>query len=148
CAWRPTFLFLFSRTRVGCCRSVPAGNRKERPTMPSMLPRSPHLRKLIALCVLFLSSPATPAAPERVPLLFDSAIGSEIDEPFALALILGSPEVELRGVTTVTGNPQQRAMMLCRFLPMTGRRHTPVAAGAEPQPPREITGQYQYYYHP
>jgi inosine-uridine nucleoside N-ribohydrolase len=31
---------------------------------------------------------------------------------------------------------------------MTGRRHTPVAAGAEPQPAAEIRGQYQYYYHP
>src|SRR5262249_11482703 len=45
---------------------------------------------------------------------------------------------------------QTRALMACRFLTMTGRRHTPVAAGASPQPPQEIvrTGQYRYYYHP
>src|SRR4029079_9316790 len=70
------------------------------------------------------------------------------DNPFALALILASPELELRGVTTVSGNTQQRAMMLCRFFTMTGRRHTQVAVGADPQPARPITSQYQYYYHP
>src|SRR5437660_787527 len=88
------------------------------------------------------------APPPKVPVLLDTDIGSGIDDAFALALILGSPEFELRGVTTVSGNTQQRAMMLCRFLTMTGRRHTPVAVGADPQPPGELGGQYQYYYHP
>jgi len=86
--------------------------------------------------------------PERVPVILDTDIGSDIDDAFALALLLASPEVELRGVTTVGKETQTRALMLCRFLTMTGRRHTPVAAGAAPQPARPITGQYQYYYHP
>jgi inosine-uridine nucleoside N-ribohydrolase len=85
---------------------------------------------------------------EKKPILLDTDIGSNIDDAFALALILASPELDLRGVTTVSGNTQQRAMMLCRFLTMTGRRHTAVAVGAEPQPKQEIRGQYQYYYHP
>src|SRR5262249_53714240 len=41
-----------------------------------------------------------------------------------------------------------RAMMLCRFLTMTGRRQVAVAEGAGAQPARPITDQYQYYYHP
>src|SRR5438105_1860090 len=89
-------------------------------------------------------------AREKVPLLWDTDLGSDIDDAFALALILASPELDLRGVTTVSGDAQVRALMACRFLTMTGRRHTPVAAGSAPQPPREIsaTGQYRYYYHP
>ena len=87
-------------------------------------------------------------AVERVPVLLDTDLGSDVGDAFALALILASPELELRGVTAVGGNTQQRALMLCRFLTMTGRRHTPVAAGADPQPPRDLGGQYQYYYHP
>jgi inosine-uridine nucleoside N-ribohydrolase len=86
--------------------------------------------------------------PERVPVLLDTDIGSDIDDAFALALLLASPEVELSGVTTVGKDTQTRALMLCRFLTMTGRRHTAVAAGAAPQPGRPITGQYQYFYHP
>ncbi len=40
--------------------------------------------------------------------------------------------------------------MACRFLTMTGRRHTAVAAGNPPQSLREISpnGLYRYYYHP
>jgi inosine-uridine nucleoside N-ribohydrolase len=83
-----------------------------------------------------------------VPLVLDTDIGSDIDDAFALALILASPEVELRGVTMVGTDTQVRALLTCRFLTMTGRRHTPVAAGADPQPARPIMGQYQYYYHP
>src|SRR5689334_21078067 len=95
----------------------------------------------LAGCILLAALMTLPAeargAPlTKVPIILDTDIGSGIDDAFALALILGSPEFELRGVTTVSGNTQQRAMMLCRFLTMTGRRHTPVAAGAEPQPPR------------
>lgn len=104
------------------------------------------MRYVICLLLPVLSAFAAPL--ERVPILLDTDIGSEIDDSFALALILGSHELDLRGVTTVSGNTQQRAMMLCRFLTMTGRRNTQVAVGAEPQPTCEIKGMYQYYYHP
>jgi purine nucleosidase len=85
---------------------------------------------------------------ERIPVLLDTDIGTDIDDAFALALILASPELDLRGVTAVGSTPMVRALMLCRFLTMTGRRHTPVAAGSLPQPERPIQGMYQYYYHP
>ncbi|HMF16215.1 MAG TPA: nucleoside hydrolase [Gemmataceae bacterium] len=85
---------------------------------------------------------------ERIPVLLDTDIGTDIDDAFALALILASPELELRGVTAVGSTPMVRALMLCRFLTMTGRRHTPVAAGGLPQPERPIKGMHQYYYHP
>jgi inosine-uridine nucleoside N-ribohydrolase len=110
------------------------------------------VRQVIAfsvLAVLMMEPADTHAAlPQKVPVLLDTDLGSDVDEAFALALILGSPELELRGVTTVSGDTNVRALMACRFLTMTGRRHTPVAAGAAPQPAREIRGQYQYYYHP
>lgn len=104
----------------------------------------------LIVLVLTLSLPATAGAapPERVPILFDTDFGSDVDEGLALALILGSPELDLRGVTTVSGDTNARALMVCRFLTMTGRRHTPVASGATPQPPAEIKELFQYYYHP
>jgi inosine-uridine nucleoside N-ribohydrolase len=89
-------------------------------------------------------------AQEKQPILWDTDIGSDVEDSFALALILASPELELRGVSTVSGDTQVRALMACRFLTMTGRRHTAVAAGMAPQPKGEIspTGLYRYYYHP
>lgn len=103
---------------------------------------------LLFAALLTTSSFAQVPAVERTPILFDTDIGTNIDDPFALALILASPELDLRGATTVSGKTEQRAMMLCRFFTMTGRRHTPVAVGADPQPERAIGSQYQYYYHP
>ncbi len=99
--------------------------------------------------VLVVLLPAVlPAQAPRQPVLLDSDIGCDIDDAFALALVLASPELDLRGVTTVGADTRQRAWMLCRFLTMTGRRHTPVAAGSGEQPPRPLGKQYQYYYHP
>jgi inosine-uridine nucleoside N-ribohydrolase len=109
------------------------------------------VRSLILTPVaLALAVPALAQAPaiEKTPILLDTDAGSDVDDAFALALILASPELDLRGVTTVGSDPQTRALLLCRFLTMTGRRHVQVAAGSEPQPKRPIRGQYQYYYHP
>ncbi|HYT93753.1 MAG TPA: nucleoside hydrolase [Gemmataceae bacterium] len=113
------------------------------------------VRLFITACLLgslWLAAPplAAQEPSARMPVLLDTDLGSDIGDAFALALILASPELDLRGVTTVSGETQTRALMACRFLTMTGRRHTAVAAGAAPQPPQEIvrTGQYRYYYHP
>ena len=84
----------------------------------------------------------------RAAILLDTDIGTDIDDSFALALILASPELDLRGVTTVSGDTQKRAMMLCRFMTMTGRRHASIAVGGQPQPAQAIASQHQYYYHP
>jgi inosine-uridine nucleoside N-ribohydrolase len=108
----------------------------------------PWRSSLLLFCTLALPATLFGQAPARIPILVDTDIGSDIDDAFAIGFILGSQELEVRGVTTVAGNTQQRAMMLCRFFTMTGRRHLAVAAGADPQPARSITGQHQYYYHP
>jgi inosine-uridine nucleoside N-ribohydrolase len=107
---------------------------------------------LVACCVLCASAlaGASASAQERRPIVLDTDLGSDLGDAVALALALASPELDLRGVTTVGGDTQVRALMACRFLTMTGRRHIPVAAGAAPQPERAIsaTGAYRYYYHP
>jgi inosine-uridine nucleoside N-ribohydrolase len=87
-------------------------------------------------------------AVEKTPILLDTDIGNDVDDALALALILASPELDLRGITTSGTDPQMRALLLCRFLTMTGRRHTQVAAGSEAEGQRPMRGQYQYYYHP
>jgi inosine-uridine nucleoside N-ribohydrolase len=87
-------------------------------------------------------------ASKPIPVLLDTDIGTDIDDAFALALVLASPELDLRGVTTVGSDPGTRALMVCRFLTAVDRRDIPVAAGAAPQPAEEIKGQYQYRNHP
>jgi len=42
-------------------------------------------------------------------LVLDTDIGSDVDDLLALAMILGSPELSLRAVTTVYGDTALRA---------------------------------------
>jgi inosine-uridine nucleoside N-ribohydrolase len=73
--------------------------------------------------------PADNAPTTKIPILFDFDIGDDIDDTFALATILASPELDLRGVTTVGEDSYKRAQMACRFLTAVGSGKIPVAAG-------------------
>ena len=42
-------------------------------------------------------------------VILDTDLGDDIDDAFALALLLRSPEVELKGVVTVYGQTERRA---------------------------------------
>lgn len=85
---------------------------------------------------------------KTIPIILDTDLGTDIDDAFALALVLASPELELRGVTTVGKQAEDRAWMVCRFLAQTGRRTIPVAAGGEPSASEGIDWQIQYRRHP
>ena len=62
-------------------------------------------------------------------MILDTDIGDDIDDAFALALILRSPELRLLGVTTTFGDTELRAQLLDRYLEAVDRTDIPVAAG-------------------
>jgi inosine-uridine nucleoside N-ribohydrolase len=72
------------------------------------------------------------------PLLIDCDPGH--DDAIALLLALGSPEVELLGVTTVHGNQtlEKTTANALRVLELAGRGDVPVAAGADRPLIREL----------
>jgi purine nucleosidase len=72
-------------------------------------------------------SAETVATPQMV--ILDTDIGDDIDDAFALALLLSRPEVQLLGVTTTWGDTDLRARLVARFLAETGHADIPVAAG-------------------
>lgn len=86
--------------------------------------------------------------PRKTPVIVDTDIGSYADDPFALGVLLASPECDLCGITTVGSQADDRAWLVCRFLTQSGRSGVPVAAGAEPQPKSEFDWQIQYRRHP
>ncbi len=63
-------------------------------------------------------------------VILDTDIGTDVDDCLALALILGSPELELVGVTTVYGDVDLRARMTRRLLSLHGTHGVPVLRGA------------------
>jgi len=56
-----------------------------------------------------------------VKVILDTDIGSDIDDAVCLAYLLAKPECELLGVTTVTGQPVERAMMASALCKVAGR---------------------------
>lgn len=67
---------------------------------------------------------------ERIPVLFDTDIGTDIDDVMCLTYLLHQPRCELVGVTTVTGEPQQRAMLVDALCQAAGRDRVPIHSGS------------------
>jgi purine nucleosidase len=91
------------------------------------------LLPLAAICLIAVSLGAA-AVPRPVPVLLDTDIGTDIDDAFALALILRSPDLDLLAVTTVSGDTAARARLAAKMLWVDGRRSVPVAAGVPGHP--------------
>ena len=67
---------------------------------------------------------------ERTRILFDTDIGSDVDDAVALGLILAcAEELELVGVTTVAGDTELRARIAARLLGLRGATEVPVFEG-------------------
>jgi len=66
---------------------------------------------------------------ETVKVLFDTDIGSDIDDAVALAYLLRQRRCELLGVTTATGEPDKRAEMVSAVCRNVGRDDVPIHAG-------------------
>jgi purine nucleosidase len=65
-----------------------------------------------------------------VPLLLDTDIGTDVDDAIALALAIRHPQIDLRAVTTVTGDASLRARIGAKLLRIAGRDDVEVAAGS------------------
>ena len=86
-------------------------------------------------------SAASTAGPQLA--ILDTDIGDDIDDAFALALALKSPELKLLGITTEFGDTELRARLVDRYLAAVGRTDIPVAAG-KPTPHSNVFTQTAY----
>ena len=98
---------------------------------------------LFVAAVLFIArggaavAPASNSAPQftaqREKVIIDTDIGDDIDDAFAVALALRSPEIQILGVTTTSGDTATRAKLVDRLLGEAGRTDIPVAIGIPTQ---------------
>ncbi len=101
---------------------------------------------LVALPVCSAQAPPPPPVNHKAPpekVILDTDIGDDIDDAFAVALALRSPELQILGITTTFGDTETRAKLLDRFLAEAGRSDIPVAAGI-PSPPKSNFTQRRY----
>ncbi len=83
---------------------------------------------LFFFLTLFLS--VVSAAPKQKVIL-DCDLAGDIDDAFALALVLTSPEFDVLGIVMDHGLTSRRADVACRMLFETGREDIPVVVGRQ-----------------
>ena len=83
------------------------------------------------LCFVLLMASGASWAQGRPPekIIIDTDIGDDVDDAFALALAVRSPELQVLGVMTTFGDTEARAKIVDRFLGEVGRAEIPVFAG-------------------
>ncbi|MEV4172916.1 nucleoside hydrolase [Nonomuraea sp. NPDC049709] len=69
-------------------------------------------------------------APSTMRVIFDTDIGTDVDDALALAVLLGSPEVDLIGCTTVYGDTLLRARLAKRLARLANRTMTALPGAA------------------
>lgn len=92
---------------------------------------------MIVLCLLAAGSKyarAQKSVPAPQKVILDTDIGDDIDDAYALALVLTSPELKLLGVTTAWGDTGLRAQLVDGLLCETGQQNIPVFAGVATKP--------------
>lgn len=67
---------------------------------------------------------------KRIPVILDTDIGDDIDDTWALGMILRCPELDVRMVLSATENTPYRAKIIARFLEKAGRSDIAVGVGA------------------
>jgi inosine-uridine nucleoside N-ribohydrolase len=91
------------------------------------------MRKTFSLfmSLLFVVGLAHSAVSQTVAskVIFDTDIGDDIDDAYALGFLLRSPEIKVLGVTTAFGDTHLRARLATRFLNAVGHGDVPVYEG-------------------
>jgi purine nucleosidase len=85
--------------------------------------------------------PQASGATEKV--IIDTDIGDDIDDAFAIALALKSPELEILGIATTFGDTEARSKIVDRLLGEAGRSDIPVLAGT-PTKTTNVMNQKRY----
>lgn len=85
------------------------------------------LRLLLVTLGFCLSLGATYAGP--IPVILDTDIGDDIDDTWALVMLLGMPELDLKLVVTDYGNTPERTRLVAKILQRAGRTDIPIGTG-------------------
>jgi inosine-uridine nucleoside N-ribohydrolase len=71
----------------------------------------------------------TRSASAKTPVVLDTDIGDDFDDTWAISLLLRSPELDVKLITTTCGKAEYRAKIIARLLTIAGRTDIPVGLG-------------------
>ena len=88
---------------------------------------------LTAAVLLAAAPTGQAAAPKKIPVILDTDIGDDIDDTWALAMMLKCPELDVKLVVGDKGKSLYRAKLIARLLETAGRADIPVGVGIDPK---------------
>jgi purine nucleosidase len=100
------------------------------------------MKSIVQTLVLVLLIVSFLFAQDKQKVILDCDLGDDIDDAFAVALILASPEFEVLGLVMEYGNTPKRAQIACRMLYETGRENIPVITGRKTK--EHYSGQFYW----
>ncbi len=87
-----------------------------------------------------------------IPVIIDTDIGTDVDDMWALAFALRCPELDIRLITTCTGDVKYRAALVAKLLEVAGRTDIPIGLGlpldSAPEPQKAWIQDYQLNLYP
>ncbi|MCX6901381.1 MAG: nucleoside hydrolase [Verrucomicrobia bacterium] len=86
---------------------------------------------LVGLCGIAQFSNAADVTTAKIPVILDADIGDDIDDTWALGLLLKSPELDVKLVVGDYGRAEYRARLLAKFLERAGRSDVAVGVGLD-----------------
>ncbi len=68
---------------------------------------------------------------KKIPVILDTDIGLDIDDTWALGLLLKSPELDVKLITTSSDNTPLKAKLVAKFLERVDRTDIPIGIGPQ-----------------
>ncbi|MDH4240434.1 MAG: nucleoside hydrolase [Phycisphaerae bacterium] len=85
----------------------------------------------VTLSCAVSSNTSTAAQSVKIPVVFDTDICDDIDDTWALTMLLQSPEYDVKLITTAVNNTPEKAKVVARILEIAGRTDIPVGIGVQ-----------------
>ncbi|MCC6490341.1 MAG: nucleoside hydrolase [Candidatus Hydrogenedentes bacterium] len=79
---------------------------------------------LLLAPILVLTAAAAP-----VPVILDTDLGDDIDDTWALAFLLGTPQVDVKLIVTATSDTERKTRLVAKILEQMGRTDIPIGTG-------------------
>ena len=80
-------------------------------------------------CVLVADSASWQGG--KIPVIFDTDICDDIDDTWALAMLINSNEFDVKLITTAVGNTSSKVKTVAKFLEIVGRTDIPIGVGVQ-----------------
>ncbi|MHA1104738.1 MAG: nucleoside hydrolase [Promethearchaeota archaeon] len=68
---------------------------------------------------------------KKIPVILDTDIGFDIDDTWALGLLLKCPEFDIKLITTSSDNTPLKAKLVAKFFEIVGRTDIPIGIGPQ-----------------